>query len=46
MDLVAAFSLKLDADASTTNPEDRTKEFLEFVSTVHEAETAKPDPST
>jgi hypothetical protein len=46
MDLVAAFSLKLDAYASTTNPKDKIKDFLEFVSTAHEAETANPDDPT
>jgi hypothetical protein len=44
-DKLATFSLKLDAYASNTNSKDRIKEFQEFVSTMHEAETAKPDPS-
>lgn len=46
MDLVAAFSLKLDAYASTANPKDQIKDFLEFVSTARETETANSDDPT
>ena len=41
MDLVATFSLKLDAYATTANPTDKIKDFLEFVSAAHQADTAK-----
>jgi hypothetical protein len=45
MDLVAIFSLKLDAYASTNSPKDKIRDFLDFVSAVRAAEAAKPSTS-
>ncbi len=41
MDLLATFSLKLDAYASITDSKDKIKDFLQFVSAAREAETSK-----
>jgi hypothetical protein len=45
MDLVATFSLRLDAYTSTANPSDKIKEFLEFVTTARETKMSESDPS-